>query len=675
MPYMKEDIRLRRLLIGVQAIFVCLWSLSFAVPVMAVDPAFDCCLCKSATPAKEFCALTLKGTTCDSVSDKINTKTEKKFSVACASLAPENCVKVTSGSSGKCANEPVTFDKFDKTFFASAKPTENYVTSVAPVLGVPIPGVTFPDKLEVANNMVQVPYLAIYITAFQKYLIGISLVVAAMMLVYGGVRYIWGGTGASIETAKSVIQDALIGLVLIMFATVLLANINPNTTSFGGLKVPLVQVKGTPVDVAAGRQMVRDSAQISEDSTASIIDAINEGEATQARRVARYGATALNEKGLPVAQGSCPDDMIAIKFSDQYKPFTTKKFTEVNSFCIDRYEAPNRKGFKPYNGVDGIEAAWWCDQYDKRLCTMSEWTRACLGPEGQNEFGYGKDFIPGHWMSQNLSGPKAPCNYDTENPDASKLLGMRDKIISEFYYYPTQKDGSILTPESQNTSLADPTYRTAYYKYKDFINAISMAEPSGSRGPLTKGVSPPGCVTEEGVVDMVGNVQEIVLRDSHAKDTIDDLEGLDGSTVGEAVPFGWMNFYWSSTAHLGEGGSAVGSLPYCTRSWGSTGHALGWRAFENGFRCCMDLDTDRERARRTAAEEQARAKAGEDAVKTKAQKEKLDVCGTTPLTQGMTCMVLSTSMKEGTTPGKYTCQIGYCKAPGQGPYKCCAKNE
>jgi formylglycine-generating enzyme required for sulfatase activity len=675
---MTEDIRLRRLLIGVHGIFVCLWTLSLAVPALAVDPAFDCCLCKSTNPAKEFCTLTLKGTTCDSVADKINTQTEKKFSVACSNLDAGNCAKVASGSSGKCTNEPAASDKFDKSFFASAKPTENYVTSVAPVLGVPIPGVTFPDKLEVANNMVQVPYLAIYITAFQKYLIGISLVVAAMMLVYGGLRYIWGGTGASIETAKSVIQDALIGLVLVMFAAVLLANINPNATSFGSLKVPLVQVKGTPIDVAAGKQMVRDSAQMPDDSTASIIDAINEQEAVAARRTAKYGATALNAKGLPVAQDRCPEDMIAMPYSDTYTNKTksegNKTGSVVDSFCMDRFEAPNRRGVKPYNGVHGIEAAWWCDQYDKRLCTMSEWTRACLGPDADRPFGYDAEalgykkdeFVPGHWMGKNMSGPKAPCNYDTTDAEFAKLIGQRDKIISQFYYYPTQRDGSFLSPESQNTSLANPEYRVAYYIYKDFINAISKAEPSGSRL---------NCVTKEGVYDMLGNVQEIVIRDSHAKDTIDDLEGLDGSTVGDAVPFGWMNFYWSSVAHQGEGGSAVGSLPYCTRSWGSTGHALGWRAFENGFRCCMDLDTDRERARRTAAEEQARAKAGEDRAKQKAQKEKLDVCGTTPLTQGMTCMVLSTSMKVGTTPGKYTCQIGYCKAPGQGAHKCCVKNE
>jgi hypothetical protein len=53
---------------------------------------------------------------------------------------------------------------------------------------------------------------------------------------------------------------------------------------------------------------------------------------------------------------------------------------DAGRFCIDRYEAPNRRGAKPLAFITAAEGAAWCAR--KRLCTDAEWTAACAGARG-----------------------------------------------------------------------------------------------------------------------------------------------------------------------------------------------------------------------------------------------------------------------------------------------------
>jgi formylglycine-generating enzyme required for sulfatase activity len=46
-------------------------------------------------------------------------------------------------------------------------------------------------------------------------------------------------------------------------------------------------------------------------------------------------------------------------------------------FCMDTYEAPNRKGQKPLVMKTFPEAAQWCAARKKRLCSEFEWETAC----------------------------------------------------------------------------------------------------------------------------------------------------------------------------------------------------------------------------------------------------------------------------------------------------------
>src|SRR5580692_6042191 len=70
-------------------------------------------------------------------------------------------------------------------------------------------------------------------------------------------------------------------------------------------------------------------------------------------------------------------------------------------FCIDEYEYPNKKGERPLVMFKFPRAQQLCSAEGKRVCTETEWTTACEGPEYKPyPYGYARD-------------PKA-CNGDRE---------------------------------------------------------------------------------------------------------------------------------------------------------------------------------------------------------------------------------------------------------------------
>ncbi len=141
----------------------------------------------------------------------------------------------------------------------------------------------------------------------------------------------------------------------------------------------------------------------------------------------------------PAPLGPCPDDMVL-----------------AGSFCVDRYEAPNKKGEKPLRMQSSQDGDKFCRERGKHLCTEDEWLRAC-GGKGGRPFPYGNKYRPG------------ACNDTGEFRSPSwRLLG--------------QWPHPAAAAESER---------------------LDQSEPSGAR---------PECVSDEGVFDLTGNVGEWVRR-------------------------------------------------------------------------------------------------------------------------------------------------------------------
>jgi hypothetical protein len=205
--------------------------------------------------------------------------------------------------------------------------------------------------------------------------------------------------------------------------------------------------------------------------------------------------SAASTKAAPSpADPACPDDMV-----------------KLPSFCIDRYEAPNVAGERPFSLRTAGDGEQWCGAHGKRLCTEGEWRRACEGPSGWR-YPYGDE----HRASAcNDERPWIPVNW---------------KALARW-------------PAVEAIAEAERLFQ---------------AEASGAR---------PGCVSEEGVYDLTGNVAEWVLRDDPAP-----RPGYEHVLKG---------CYWAGCYHEPQ--------PNCV--FRNSAHPGSFRTYEAGFRCCRKLDT------------------------------------------------------------------------------------
>lgn len=154
-------------------------------------------------------------------------------------------------------------------------------------------------------------------------------------------------------------------------------------------------------------------------------------------------AASSSAPAAPGPRARCPDGMV-----------------DTSKVCIDRFEAPNRKGEKPILLVSATEAEAWCKERDKRLCTEAEWRRSCAGAEGR-AFPYGERH------------EKHACNDDKS------------------YRVPSW---------AALAKHPDPAARVE-------AERLDQSEPAGDR---------PRCTTPEGVHDLVANAAEWVRRtDDH----------------------------------------------------------------------------------------------------------------------------------------------------------------
>ena len=71
------------------------------------------------------------------------------------------------------------------------------------------------------------------------------------------------------------------------------------------------------------------------------------------------------------------------------------QFAETGDFCMDPYEYPNQPGVLPRAQITYTSAWESCRSRQKRLCTETEFERACGGLDGWHQ-PYGPYYVPGY---------------------------------------------------------------------------------------------------------------------------------------------------------------------------------------------------------------------------------------------------------------------------------------
>lgn len=211
--------------------------------------------------------------------------------------------------------------------------------------------------------------------------------------------------------------------------------------------------------------------------------------------------------------GGCPDGMVAAAdfCVDRYESFVVEVLPDGREAPWSPYlnpgnlpiRAKSAAGAVPQGYINGVQAARACYEAGKRLCRPDEWLRACRG-EAETIYPYGNTREPG------------VCNGSRARHPAFELYGTTDDWI-----------------------------------WGALDNACLNQLPDG----LARTGEHPGCVTEEGAYDLMGNLHE----------WIDDPEGT------------FLGGFYVNTWGNGEG------CKYHTRA-----HGVTYWDYSTGFRCCAD---------------------------------------------------------------------------------------
>ncbi len=115
-------------------------------------------------------------------------------------------------------------------------PAERPFRPITPNPSVPIPGVTFTNASR-ENGIISIPYLSQYISGIYRLSVGLGAILAAVMIVFGGFKYLLAATVPDVKDGKSIIQDAVIGLVVLLSSFLILKTINPKLVETGPVRI------------------------------------------------------------------------------------------------------------------------------------------------------------------------------------------------------------------------------------------------------------------------------------------------------------------------------------------------------------------------------------------------------------------------------------------------------
>jgi hypothetical protein len=195
-------------------------------------------------------------------------------------FAPASVVHAQSGTPTPATATPTT-----PTPSPSTAPTVRSLPSIVPQLSVPIPGVNFTAPVT-EGDQVSVPFLAQYINGIYSYMLGISTIVAIIVVIVGGFYYLLGATVGDARKGQTLIKDAVGGLVVLYASYFILYTVNPNLVSLRPLR--LLMVRSVPISEGSGNLLANDAVPGGSDAIRCPMS-YNQGAGSWARL--RYGNT------------------------------------------------------------------------------------------------------------------------------------------------------------------------------------------------------------------------------------------------------------------------------------------------------------------------------------------------------------------------------------------------
>jgi len=124
--------------------------------------------------------------------------------------------------------------------FFSASPIlaveETVENAIIPNLSIDIPGVSFSEVLK-ENGVLQINFIGDYVSGIYKYLLGIAITIAIVFIMVAGLQYALASGEGDTKKAKDRIQNAVMGLVLLLCVYAILFITNPELIKLRSLQL------------------------------------------------------------------------------------------------------------------------------------------------------------------------------------------------------------------------------------------------------------------------------------------------------------------------------------------------------------------------------------------------------------------------------------------------------
>ncbi len=162
-------------------------------------------------------------------------------------------------------------------------------------VGFSVPGVIF--ELPAGSGEFYVKNFGCYIGGFYRYFAGVAGILAAVLIMWGGYKYVTSfGNPSRLSDAKDTIQQALIGLAFVLGTYIILYTINPNLVILQTPQLPIIpSVELTKSYDWENVRFCREKAQF---TTASCGGIFNAGKTDECRMVSNG---CKNSNGICVA--------------------------------------------------------------------------------------------------------------------------------------------------------------------------------------------------------------------------------------------------------------------------------------------------------------------------------------------------------------------------------------
>lgn len=190
------------------------------------------------------------------------------------------------------------------------------------------------------------------------------------------------------------------------------------------------------------------------------------------------------------------------------------------SFCMDRYEYPNKAGATPARLYNWYDAQDTCEKEGKRLCEEQEWTLACEGPERQP---YANGWKREVWKPDDETSRNAcnisRCHSDCppEDRDSTGQCTQFDPNLGK----EAPRPPCYVEPEWVATQI--PFVSDA--KKQKYFDMIDKASGNPQYPFLLPSGSMKRCVSPYGIYDMPGNIDEWVQSFDNYDTKISNLKG------------------------------------------------------------------------------------------------------------------------------------------------------